>query len=201
MEVLPELPYAPNALEPFIDEQTMRLHHDKHHKAYVDTFNAAIKGTPWEQLTAEEALTRLAELPEQIRETVRNHAGGSVNHAFFWQSMTPNRQEPSSALADVLAKHFGSLEAFKEVFITTAMKRFGSGWAWLVLTRDGKLSVYSTPNQDTPLLTGDVPLLGVDVWEHAYYLKYQNRRKEHLEAFWQIINWQEVEERYANARA
>ncbi len=200
METPVELPYAYDALEPHIDAATMQVHYEKHYHGYVNTFNRTIQGTPWEALTAVEALKRLAELPEQIRETVRNHASGSVNHAFFWQILSPQPQEPSDWLRNALSQAFGSLDAFKDLFLSTALKRFGSGWAWLVWTKNAELAVYSTPNQDNPILLGDTPLLGVDVWEHAYYLKYQNRRKDYLEAFWQVINWREVEKRLREAR-
>lgn len=196
---LPALPYAHNALEPHIDELTMKIHHGKHHQAYVDNLNKAIAGTPNENKSLEE----LVAVAGTISPAVRNNGGGHWNHTFFWESMAPNAGgQPSGVLADAINAAFGSFDAFKEKFSTAGATRFGSGWAWL-LVKDGKLEITSTPNQDNPLMdVAEVkgkPILGVDVWEHAYYLKYQNRRPEYLTAFWNVINWNKVAERFAAA--
>lgn len=197
---VPDLPYPYDALEPHIDEQTMRIHHDKHHQAYVDKANAALEGTEWADRDVNEVLQNLDSLPEDIRGAVRNNAGGHSNHTFFWQIMGPNGGgEPSGELADAINEKFGSFDAFKEEFKNAGVARFGSGWAWLVYDGSG-LAVVSTPNQDSPISDGQTPLLGVDVWEHAYYLKYQNRRPDYLDAFWNVVNWDEVARRYAEAK-
>ena len=198
---LPPLPYPYNALEPHIDEQTMRIHHDKHHKAYVDNANAALQGTEWEDRPVEQVLVELDLLPEDKQTAVRNNAGGHANHSLFWEIMSPDGGgEPEGALADAIADTFDSVEALKSLMNDTGVKRFGSGWSWLVYDGTG-LSVYSTPNQDTPILKSfdDVPLLGIDVWEHAYYLHYQNRRPDYLAAWWNVVNWAEVARRYEGA--
>lgn len=202
--VLPPLPYAYNALEPVIDEQTMRLHHGAHHQAYVTNLNAAIAGTVFESLTIEELLGSLQKLPEEKRAAVRNNGGGHYNHTLFWSLLGKPSSAPfSGPLATALAKQFGSFDAFKEAMIQAGLKQFGSGWVWLVLDNPQAttFTVLSTPNQDTPLMEGKFPLLGIDVWEHAYYLKYQNRRAEYLKAIWQVISWNAVEERYAAYQA
>ncbi|MBV4359170.1 superoxide dismutase [Pinibacter aurantiacus] len=196
---LPALPYAHNALEPHIDELTMKIHHGKHHQAYVDNLNKAIAGTPNENKSLEELVAAAG----TISPAVRNNGGGHWNHSFFWESLAPNAGgQPSGALADAINAAFGSFDAFKEKFNTAGATRFGSGWAWL-LVKDGKLEVSSTPNQDNPLMdvaeVKGAPVLGVDVWEHAYYLKYQNRRPEYLAAFWNVVNWNKVAERFAAA--
>jgi Fe-Mn family superoxide dismutase len=196
---LPALPYAHNALEPHIDELTMQIHHGKHHQAYVDNLNKAIAGTPNENKSLEELVAAAG----TISPAVRNNGGGHWNHSFFWESLAPNAGgQPSGALADAINAAFGSFDAFKEKFNTAGATRFGSGWAWL-LVKDGKLEVSSTPNQDNPLMdvaeVKGAPILGVDVWEHAYYLKYQNRRPEYLGAFWNVVNWNKVAERFAAA--
>ncbi|HEY6406104.1 MAG TPA: superoxide dismutase [Ktedonobacteraceae bacterium] len=200
---LPALPYDYNALEPYIDEQTMHLHHDKHHNAYVTNLNNALKdlsGHP--DISAEDMVRRLHEVPEEIRTAVRNNGGGHVNHTMFWQIMKPNGGgEPTGALASAISDAFGSFDAFKTAFNDAGVKRFGSGWAWLVLDGNGKLSVRSTANQDNPLTEGLYPVMGNDVWEHAYYLKYQNRRPEYLAAWWNVVNWDEVARRYEQARS
>ena len=197
---LPPLPYDYAALEPHIDEQTMRLHHDKHHQTYVDKANAALSGTEWADTPVEELLTILDRLPDDIRTAVRNNAGGHANHTLFWEIMGPNGGgEPTGDLAAAIDEAFGGLDALKEKVNAAGANRFGSGWAWLVWA-DGGLQVTSTPNQDSPVSDGQVPLLGVDVWEHAYYLKYQNRRPEYLGAWWNVVNWDAVAERYAAAR-
>jgi Fe-Mn family superoxide dismutase len=199
--VLPPLPYAYDALEPWVDEQTMRLHHDKHHQAYLDNFVKAVAGTPFEALDPRETLRRLAEVPEEIRTVVRNHGGGHVNHSLFWEIMAPNAGgTPSGPLADGIASTFGSFDAFKEAFTKAAVGQFGSGWAWLVVGANGALAVTATPNQDSPLSAGQTPILGIDVWEHAYYLKYQNRRAEYVANWWNVVNWQKVGELYQAAR-
>ena len=193
---LPALPYAHDALEPHIDTQTMQIHHGKHHQAYVDNLNKAIAGTPHENKTLEELVASAG----SISPAVRNNGGGHWNHTFFWESLAPNAGgKPEGALAAAIDTAFGSFDAFKEKFSTAGMTRFGSGWAWL-LVKDGKLEISSTPNQDNPLMdVAEVkgkPILGVDVWEHAYYLKYQNRRADYLAAFWSVVNWKKVAERF-----
>jgi Fe-Mn family superoxide dismutase len=196
---VPPLPYDYAALEPHIDEQTMRVHHDKHHQAYVDNANAALEGTALADKPIEHVLTNLETLPEDKQTAVRNNAGGHVNHSLFWEIMSPDGGgEPSGALAEAIADTFDSLDALKALVNDTGVKRFGSGWTWLV--HDGTaLAVYSTANQDSPLLTDDVPLLGIDVWEHAYYLAYQNRRPDYLAAWWNVVNWDAVAQRYDQA--
>jgi superoxide dismutase, Fe-Mn family len=196
---VPPLPYDYNALEPHIDEQTMRLHHDKHHQAYVDKANAALEGTQWPDRSVEEILTIVEELPEDIRTVVRNNAGGHANHSMFWEIMGPDGGgEPEGELADAINDTFGSLDELKKAVNDAGVNRFGSGWTWLVYDGTG-LAVYSTANQDSPILQSDEPILGNDVWEHAYYLKYQNRRPDYLEAWWNVVNWPAVAERYAKA--
>jgi Fe-Mn family superoxide dismutase len=198
---VPALPYDYGALEPHIDEATMRVHHDKHHQAYVDKANAALEGTEWADKPVEEVLKNLDSLPSDKQGPVRNNGGGHYNHSLFWESMSPDGGgEPGGALADAIGAAFDSLDALKQLVNDTGVKRFGSGWTWLVHDGTG-LAVYSTPNQDSPLLTDDVPLLGIDVWEHAYYLKYQNRRPEYLGAWWNVVNWDAVARRYEQATA
>ena len=196
---VPPLPYDYNALEPHIDEQTMRLHHDKHHQAYVDKANAALEGTDWADRSVEEILTNIDALPEDKRTAVRNNAGGHANHSMFWEIMSPDGGgEPDGDLADAINDTFGSIDELKKAVNDGGVNRFGSGWTWLVYDGTG-LAVYSTANQDSPILQSDEPLLGNDVWEHAYYLKYQNRRPDYLEAWWNVVNWPAVAERYARA--
>ena len=196
---VPPLPYDYAALEPYIDEQTMHLHHDKHHQAYVDKANAALQGTEYENKPVEHVLALLDELPEDIRTVVRNNAGGHANHSFFWEIMGPNGGgEPEGELGDAIDDVFGSLDELKKAINDGGVNRFGSGWTWLVYDGTG-LAVYSTPNQDSPIIQSDEPILGIDVWEHAYYLKYQNRRPDYLEAWWNVVNWQAVAERFAEA--
>jgi superoxide dismutase, Fe-Mn family len=198
---LPLLPYDYAALEPYIDEQTMRLHHTKHHQAYVDNLNKAVGGTPLDSKPIETILKDLATVPDPIRNAVRNHGGGHANHSLFWRLMAPGAGgAPSGALAAALASAFGSFESFKEKLTTAAMGQFGSGWGWLVARRDGALGIVATANQDSPLSSGDTPLLGVDVWEHAYYLKYQNRRAEYLQNWWNLVSWPAVAEHFAKAK-
>jgi len=199
---LPTLPYDYAALEPYIDEQTMHLHHDKHHATYVTNLNNALKDqSAYASLSAENLVSRLNEVPEAIRTAVRNNGGGHVNHTMFWQIMKPHGcGEPTGALASAIQSAFGSFDAFKTAFNDAGAKRFGSGWAWLVLDKSGKLAVTSTANQDNPLTDGLFPVMGNDVWEHAYYLKYQNRRPEYLNAWWNVVNWDEVARRYEQGR-
>jgi Fe-Mn family superoxide dismutase len=194
---LAPLPYANDALEPYIDARTMEIHHDKHHAAYLNNLNKAIEGTEWENRPVEELLANLDSVREDIRTVVRNNGGGYVNHNLFWQIMAPNAGgAPTGALAAAIDRTFGSFDAFKEKLSAAAVSRFGSGWAWLAQKRDGSLEVYSTPNQDSPIINGDKPLLGIDVWEHAYYLKYQNRRPEYVANFFNVINWSAVAANY-----
>ncbi len=199
---LPPLPYPNNALEPSIDAMTMEIHHDRHHKAYVDNLNKALEGQaslgtkPIEQL-----LREIKQVPDNIRQAVINNGGGHANHTMFWEIMGPGKGgKPSGPLADDLSKTFGDLAAFQAQIKQAGLGRFGSGWAWLVLA-DGKLQVISTANQDSPYMNGQVPILGVDVWEHAYYLKYQNKRADYLDAWWNTVNWDAVAKRYADAKA
>lgn len=198
---VPPLPYSYFALEKYIDTKTMKIHHDKHHAGYVNNLNAAIAKHPnLAGKSVEDLLTDLNAVPEDIRTAVRNNGGGHANHTLFWASMTPNAEgKPKGKLADAIEDSFGSFVAFQAEFKKAGLTRFGSGWAWLVLTKDGELAVTSTPNQDSPLLDGNIPLLGNDVWEHAYYLKYQNRRGDYLDAWWNVVNWAEVESRYQKA--
>jgi superoxide dismutase, Fe-Mn family len=196
---VPPLPYDYNALEPHIDEQTMRLHHDKHHQAYVDKANAALDGTDWANESVEQILSIIETLPEDKQTVLRNNAGGHANHSMFWEIMSPDGGgEPDGELADAINDTFGSLDELKKAVNDAGVNRFGSGWTWLVYDGTG-LAVYSTANQDSPILQSDEPILGNDVWEHAYYLKYQNRRPDYLEAWWNVVNWSAVAERYAKA--
>ena len=198
---LPPLPYDYAALEPHIDEQTMRIHHDKHHQAYVDNANAALAGTELADMSVEQVLTNLEVLPEDKQTAVLNNAGGHANHSFFWEIMGPDGGgEPSGALGDAIGDLWGSFDDFKAAVNDNGVKRFGSGWTWLV--HDGTaLSLYSTPNQDSPILNDDIPILGIDVWEHAYYLTYQNRRPDYLGAWWNVVNWDAVTANYERAMA
>jgi Fe-Mn family superoxide dismutase len=198
---LPPLPYAPNALEPHIDARTMEIHHGKHHQAYVTNLNKAIEGTPMDSMSIEQLLAQL----DMGNMPVRNNGGGHYNHTLFWSIMGPNGGgAPAGALAEAIARDFGSFEAFKEKFSTAGATRFGSGWAWLCVHKGGKLEVCSTPNQDNPLMPGTgcggTPILGLDVWEHAYYLHYQNRRPDYITAFWNVVNWAEVTRRFDAGR-
>jgi Fe-Mn family superoxide dismutase len=196
---VPDLPYDYGALEPHIDEQTMHLHHDKHHQAYVDKANAALEGTEWADQDVNEVLRNLSSLPDDIRTPVRNNAGGHSNHSFFWQIMSPDGGgEPEGDLAAAIDDVFGGFDAFKDELKNAGVNRFGSGWAWLVHDGSG-LAVVSTANQDSPISDGQTPLLGVDVWEHAYYLKYQNRRPDYIDAWWNVVNWPEVTARFGAA--
>ncbi len=198
---LPPLPYAYDALEPVIDAETMQFHHDKHHAAYVKNLNAAIARYPDLQvLTAEELLRQIDTVPADIRTTVINNGGGHVNHSMFWEIMAPNAGgSPTGGIATAIRQQFGSFEAFQTAFNEAGTKRFGSGWAWLIMNPAGDLEVISTANQDSPLMSGLFPILGNDVWEHAYYLKYRNKRDEYLKAWWNVVNWEAVEQRYERA--
>ncbi len=194
---LPPLPYAYNALEPHIDAQTMEIHHSKHHQTYINNLNAALEGNPLGELPVEELLGRLSEVPENLRNAVINNGGGHANHSLFWQVMAENAGGlPPEELATAIEEQLGGFDGFKEAFTKAALTRFGSGWAWLSVTADKKLVVESTGNQDSPLMVGNTPILGLDVWEHAYYLRYQNRRPEYIGAFFNVINWPEVLRRY-----
>jgi superoxide dismutase, Fe-Mn family len=194
---VPPLPYAYDALEPHIDKQTMEVHHDKHHQAYVDKANAALAGTPLESASIEDVLKDLSQVPEDKRGAVRNNGGGHYNHSLFWESMSPDGGgEPSGALGDAIASTFGSFGDFQAKLKETGVNQFGSGWSWLVHDGSG-LAVVGTPNQDNPISDGKTPLLGVDVWEHAYYLKYQNKRPEYLDAWWNTVDWSTVEARFS----
>ena len=196
---VPDLPYDYNALEPHIDEATMRVHHDKHHQAYVDKANAALEGTEWADKPVEEVLQNLSSLPDDKQGPVRNNAGGHANHTFFWEIMSPDGGgEPEGDLASGIDDAFGSLDAFKEEFKNAGIGQFGSGWAWLIHDGSG-LAVVSTPNQDTPVSDGKTPIIGVDVWEHAYYLKYQNKRPDYLDAWWNVVNWAKAAEHFQGA--
>jgi superoxide dismutase, Fe-Mn family len=197
---LPPLPYEYGALEPHVDEQTMRIHHDKHHQAYVDNANKALEGTEWADNPVESVLASLDAMPEEIRTVVRNNAGGHANHTLFWEIMSPQGGgEPDGDLRSAIDDVFGGVDSLKELVNDNGVKRFGSGWTWLVW--DGTdLAVRSTANQDSPLIESDEPLLGIDVWEHAYYLKYQNRRPDYLQAWWNVVNWPEVARRFEQAR-
>ena len=199
---LPDLPYAANALEPHIDERTMQIHHGKHHNAYVTNLNNALEGhADLQNKSAEELISDLNSVPENIRTAVRNNGGGHVNHSMFWQIMSPNGGgQPTGELADAINQTFGSFDEFKNKFKAAAVGQFGSGWAWLAVGSDGALKVYGLPNQDNPLMQGDKPIMGVDVWEHAYYLKYQNLRPDYVDAWWNTVDWNAVNERYKAAK-
>ncbi|HKL16165.1 MAG TPA: superoxide dismutase [Balneolaceae bacterium] len=197
---LPSLPYEHDALEPHIDKRTMEIHHGKHHQGYTNKVNAALEGHEFAELPIEEVLSRITEVPEDIRQGVINNGGGYANHKLFWSILSPEGGgEPTGKLADEIQSEFGSFEKFKEEFSSAATGQFGSGWGWLCVDDSGNLKVISTPNQDSPLMNGLTPILGVDVWEHAYYLHYQNRRPDYVSAFWNIVNWNKVNELYEEA--
>ena len=200
---LPPLPYDYNALEPYIDTQTMQIHHDKHHQTYVTNLNNALQGQDQlASMSVDDLLRNINQVPDSIRTAVRNNAGGHSNHTMFWNIMKPSGGgQPTGDLGNAIQQTFGSFDAFKAAFNDAGTKRFGSGWAWLVLDSSGKLQVISTANQDSPLMDGLYPVMGNDVWEHAYYLKYQNRRPEYLNAWWNVVNWDEVARRYEQARS
>ncbi|ELW79116.1 MULTISPECIES: superoxide dismutase [Acinetobacter] len=197
---LPQLPYAYDALEPNIDTQTMEIHHTKHHQTYINNINAAIEGTEWEKLSVEALVSKVKEVPAELKNNVINNAGGHANHSLFWTVMSPQGGgEPIKEIAEAIEKDIGGFEKFKEAFTKAALTRFGSGWAWLSVTPEKKVIVESSANQDSPLMNGNIPVLGLDVWEHAYYLKYQNRRPEYIAAFFNVVNWEEVNRRYLEA--
>ncbi|NHH99924.1 superoxide dismutase [Oceanimonas sp. MB9] len=194
---LPALPYAYNALEPHLDAMTMEIHHGRHHQTYVNGLNAAVQDTPYADWPLERLLREINSLPAALQTAVRNHGGGHANHSLFWTVMSPHGGgEPEGRLADAMGNAFGSLEAFREQFVQAAVSRFGSGWAWLCVDADKRLLVTSSANQDSPLMEGLTPILGLDVWEHAYYLKYQNKRPDYIAAFFQVVNWNEVASHY-----
>ena len=199
---LPPLAYPYNALEPHIDARTMEIHHTKHHQAYINNVNNALKGkADLENKPVEQLIANMNAIPEDIRNVVRNNGGGHANHTFFWTIIGPNAGgQPKEKVAAAINASFGSFDAFKEKFAQAATTRFGSGWAWVTVAKDGKLEISSTPNQDSPLMEGKTPILGIDVWEHAYYLHYQNRRPDYIAAFWNVVNWQEVEKRFNSTR-
>ena len=200
MFTLPPLPYDFDALEPHIDSKTMEIHHGKHHQTYVDKLNAAIKGTEFEEMEVQELLKNIQDVSADKKQAVINHGGGHANHTLFWQILSPEGGgESSGALLQAIEEKFGSFDKFKELFSTAAIGVFGSGWAWLIITKDGELEIITTPNQNSPLMSQQIPLLGLDVWEHAYYLKYQNKRPDYISAFWNIINWAKVEELFEEA--
>ncbi|KMY54766.1 superoxide dismutase [Bacillus sp. FJAT-27231] len=198
---LPELPYAYDALEPHIDKETMNIHHTKHHNTYVTNLNKALEGQDeLANKSVEEVIANLDAVPESVRTAVRNNGGGHANHSLFWQLLSPNGGgAPTGELADAISSKFGSFDKFKEEFAAAAAGRFGSGWAWLVVN-NGELEITSTPNQDSPIMEGKTPILGLDVWEHAYYLNYQNRRPDYVNAFWNVVNWDEVAKRYQEGK-
>lgn len=202
---LPDLPFAPNALEPHIDAKTMEIHHGKHHAGYVAKVNAALEGTEWADAPIEEVIANLSALPADKQGAVRNNGGGHANHTLFWTVLSPTGGEPTGELADIINSTFGSFDAFKEEFGNAAATRFGSGWAWLIV-ENGALKVASTANQDNPLMGADIagcsgtPILGLDVWEHAYYLNYQNRRPDYISSFWNVVNWEEVARRFGEVK-
>lgn len=198
---LPELGYAYSALEPHIDAQTMEIHYSKHHGAYVNNLNAALEKHPtFHKKEVEDLLSNLSDLPSEIQTAVRNNGGGHLNHSLFWRWIAPGgSREPKGKVLDAIKSTFGSFDAFKEQFTQAGLTRFGSGWAWLVLDRSGKLKIYSTGNQDAPVMEGNRPVLGLDVWEHAYYLKYQNRRADYIKAWWNVVNWDAVNDSHERA--
>ena len=197
---LPDLPYGYDALEPSIDEQTMQIHHDKHHQGYTDKLNKAVEGTEWENKSIEEILQSVESLPSDIQTAVRNNGGGYANHRLFWEIMSPDGGgNAKGELREAINDTFGSFEQFKEEFSNAASGQFGSGWGWLVVDDRGALQVYSTPNQDSPLMQGHTPILGLDVWEHSYYLKYQNKRGDYVQNWWKVVDWDKVNERYKEA--
>ena len=197
---LPVLPYPYDALEPHIDSKTMEIHHSKHHQTYINNINAGIAGTEWEDLSVEALISKFNEVPQQLKQNVINNAGGHANHSLFWTVMSPDGGgHPEAEIAKIIEHELGGFEAFKDTFTQAALSRFGSGWAWLSVAPDQTLIVESSANQDSPLMHGNIPILGLDVWEHAYYLHYQNRRPEYISAFFNVVNWQEVNRRYLEA--
>lgn len=203
MHTLPQLPYSYDALEPYIDAKTMEIHHTKHHQSYIDKLNAALEShSDLQQKSVEDLLKEIDSIPNDIKTAVQNHGGGHANHSLFWTVIGPQADsEPSGTLAETIKATFGSFDDFKQKFNDAAAGRFGSGWAWVVVTHSGDLEIYNTPNQDSPYMQGHTPILGLDVWEHAYYLKYQNKRPEYIDAFWNVVNWEEVERRFTEVAA
>ena len=197
---LPDLPYSFDALEPYIDSKTMEIHHGKHHATYVKKLNEALEGTKFLNKNIKEILKNIDDVPKDKKQAVINNGGGHANHTLFWEIMSGDGGEPSEELAEAINEKFGSFEEFKEKFSNTAIARFGSGWTWLVINKDGDLEIISTPNQDSPLMNNKTPILGLDVWEHAYYLKYQNRRLDYIKAWWNVVNWEQVNENYEEAK-
>lgn len=197
---LPQLPYAYDALEPNIDTKTMEIHHTKHHQTYINNINATVEGTAWEKLSIEELVSKVNEVPADLKNSVINNGGGHANHSLFWTVMSPQGGgEPIKQIAEAIDRDIGGFENFKEAFTKAALTRFGSGWAWLSVNPEKKVIVESSANQDSPLMNGNIPILALDVWEHAYYLKYQNRRPEYIAAFYNVVNWEEVNRRYLEA--
>ncbi len=197
---LPQLPYAYDALEPNIDTKTMEIHHTKHHQTYINNINATVEGTAWEKLSIEELVSKVNEVPADLKNSVINNGGGHANHSLFWTVMSPQGGgTPIKQIAEAIDRDIGGFENFKEAFTKAALTRFGSGWAWLSVTPEKKVIVESSANQDSPLMNGNIPILALDVWEHAYYLKYQNRRPEYIAAFYNVVNWEEVNRRYLEA--
>jgi len=195
--ILPKLPYAYDALEPYIDTKTMEIHHTKHHQTYIDKLNAALEKYPeLQKKKVEDLLKDINKIPEDIRTAVRNHGGGHANHSLFWEWMTPRKQKAERKIAEVIGNEFGSYEEFVKKFTDAALNRFGSGWAWLTVNKKGKLEIMNTANQDSPLMENKIPVLGLDVWEHAYYLKWQSNRKGYVEAWWNVVNWAKVNDLY-----
>ena len=197
---LPDLPYSFDALEPYIDSKTMEIHHGKHHATYVKKLNEALEGTKFLNKNIKEILKNIDDVPKDKKQAVINNGGGHANHTLFWEIMLGDGEEPSEELVETINEKFGSFEEFKEKFSNAAIARFGSGWAWLVINEDGDLEIISTPNQDSPLMNNKTPILGLDVWEHAYYLKYQNRRLDYIKAWWNVVNWEQVNENYEEAK-
>ncbi len=199
---LPKLPYSFEALEPYIDAKTMEIHYTKHHQTYVDKLNEAVKETKFENMEVSEILKNINKMPPNKKQAIINHGGGHFNHSLFWGIMTPNakKRKFSGKIAEEIKKTFGSFEKFKEQFTNLALGIFGSGWAWLVINSEGKLEIISTKNQDSPLMNKQKPILGLDIWEHAYYLKYQNKRAEYISAWWNVVNWEKVEQLFQNAK-
>ena len=199
---LPKLPYEYDALEPFIDSKTMQIHYEKHHQTYIDKLNAAVKGTEFEDMDINDILKNIDDVPSNIKAAVINHGGGHSNHSLFWQILIPaaeTKEKPEGILLEAIDSQFESFDKFKEQFTSAALNKFGSGWAWIVIKKDKELEIISTSNQDSPLMDNKFPLLGLDIWEHAYYLKYQNKRADYISAWWNIINWKKVSELYEEA--
>ena len=199
---LPKLPYEYDALEPFIDSKTMQIHYEKHHQTYIDKLNAAVKGTEFEDMDINDILKNIDDVPSNIKAAVINHGGGHSNHSLFWQILIPaaeTKEKPEGILLEAIDSQFESFDKFKEQFTSAALNKFGSGWAWIVIKKDKELEIISTSNQDSPLMDNKFPLLGLDIWEHAYYLKYQNKRADYISAWWNIINWKKVQELFEEA--